>query len=96
MTAAARSKIGRRENRFHELIDTVLYCPHSTKSTQKRGQLRWRELMDIGQLTSEAQILYTEIDDLAVLDPGLADRAEKLHCAATLSGLCHLSLKVTP
>ena len=40
--------------------------------------------------------LYTEIDDLVVLDPGLADRAEKLHCAATLSGLCHLSLKVTP
>ena len=39
-----------------------------------------------GLLNSEAHILDTEIDDLTILDPGLADRA-KLRCAATASAV---------
>ena len=40
-----------------------------------------------GQLTSKAQILDTEIADLAILDPGLVDRVEKLCCAASASAV---------
>ena len=40
-----------------------------------------------GLLNSEAHILDTEIDDLAILDPELASRAEKLRCAASASAM---------
>ena len=44
-----------------------------------------------GLLNSEAQTLDTEINNLAVLDPELASRAEKLRCAASASAMKAMS-----
>ena len=44
-----------------------------------------------GLLNSEAQTLDTEINDLAVLDPELAGRAEKLRCTASASAMKAMS-----
>ena len=40
-----------------------------------------------GLLNSEARDLDTDIDDLAILDPQLASRAEKLRCVASASAM---------
>ena len=83
MKAAARSKISRRETRVHDLINTVEASANKVNSEEMA-------LFEEGvgsQLSFEAHILDTEIDELAILDPRLADRAEKLRCATTASAV---------
>ena len=83
MKAVVKSKIDRRETRVYNLIDNVDAAVNKVNSEETAVFV---ESVG-GLLNSEAHILDTEIDDLAILDPGLADRAEKLRCTATaLSG----------
>ena len=83
MKAVAKSKIDRRETQVYGLIDNVDAAASKVNSEETAV---FGESVG-GLLNSEAHILDTEIDDLTILDPVLADRAEKLRCAATASAV---------
>ena len=83
MKATARNRVVRRENRVHDLIDTVDASVNKVNSEESAVFVEGVG----GQLTTEVHILNTEIEELAILDPGLGDRAEKLRCAATASAV---------
>ena len=71
MKAIAKDKISRRETRVHELIDTVEASANKVNSEETAAFVEGVG----GQLSSEAHILDAEIDELAILDPGLADHS---------------------
>ena len=84
MKALAKNKIDRKENRVYNLIDNVDVSISNKVNTEESAV--FVESVS-GLLNSEAHILDTEIDDLAILDPELASRAEKLRCAASASAM---------
>ena len=83
MKTVAKSKIDRRETQEYSLIDNV---DASVNKVNSEETAVFMESVG-GLLNSEAHVLDTEIDDQAVLDQGLADRAEKLRCTATASAV---------
>ena len=84
MKTLAKSKIDRKENRVYNLIDNV---DVSISNKVKSEELAVFVESVRGLLNSEAHILDAEIDDLAMLDPELASRVEKLRCAASASAM---------
>ena len=80
----AKSKIDRKESRVYNLIDNVDVSISNRVNTEESAV--FVESVS-GLLNSEAHILDAEIDDLAILDPELASRAEKLRCAASASAM---------
>ena len=87
MKALAKSKIDRKETRIDNLIDNVDVSANKVNSEESAV---FMESVG-GLLNSEAQTLDTEIDNLAVLDPELASRAEKLRCTASASAMKAMS-----
>ena len=76
MKALAKNKIDRKETRVYNLIDNVDVSANKVNSEESAVFV---ESVG-GLLNSEAQTLNTEIDDLAVLDPELAEGQKS--CAA--------------
>ena len=87
MKALAKNKIDRKETRVYNLIDNVEVSANKVNSEESAVFV---ESVG-GLLNSEAQTLDTEINDLAVLDPELAGRAEKLRCTASASAMKAMS-----
>ena len=83
MKALAKSKIDRKETRVYNLIDNVDTTANKVNSEDSAVSV---ESVG-GLLNSEVHILDTEIDNLAVLDPGLVTRAKKLRFAASASAM---------
>ena len=87
MKVLAKNKIDRKETRVYNLIDNVDVSANKVNSEESAVFV---ESVG-GLLNSEAQTLDTQIDDLAVLDPELASRAENLRCAASASAMKAMS-----
>ena len=83
LKATAKNKIVRREDHINELIEVVEMSVNQVTMEERAAAMEGAG----NQLNSEAQILDTEIDDLAIIDPQLGDRVEKLQCSATASAV---------
>ena len=83
MKALAKNKIDRKETTVYNLIDNM---DASVNKINSEESVVFVESVG-GLLNSEVQTLDTEIDSLAVLDPELASRAEKLRCVASASAM---------
>ena len=83
MKALAKNKIDRKETTVYNLIDNM---DASVNKINSEESVVIVESVG-GLLNSEVQTLDTEIDSLAVLDPELASRAEKLRCVASASAM---------
>ena len=79
MKMLAKNRIDRKENRVYSLIDNVDESL-SNKVNSEESPVFVESVG--GLLSSEARDLDMDIDDLAILDPELANRAEKLRCVA--------------
>ena len=79
MKMLAKNKIDRKESRVYSLIDNVDESLSNKVNSEESAV--FVESVG-GLLSSEARDLDTDIDDLAILDPELANRAEKLRCVA--------------
>ena len=75
MKMLAKNKIDRKESRVYSLIDNVDESLNNKVNSEESAV--FVESVG-GLLNSEARDLVTDIDDLAILDPQLASRAEKL------------------
>ena len=84
MKMLAKNKIDRKEKRVYNLIDNV--DKSISNKVNSEEAVVFVESVG-GLLNSEARDLDTDIDDLAILDPELASRVEKLHCAASASAM---------
>ena len=84
MKMIAKSKIDRKESRVYNLIDNVEESVSNKVNLEETAV--FVESVG-GLLNSEARDLDTDIDDLTLLDPQLASRAEKLRCAASASAM---------
>ena len=84
MKMLAKNRIDRKETRVYSLIDNVDESLNNKVNTEELAV--FVESVG-GLLNSEARDLDTDIDDLAMLDPQLASRAEKLCCAASESAM---------
>ena len=78
MKMIAKNKIDRKESRVYNLIENVDKSLNNKVNSEETAV--FVESVR-GLLNSEARDLDTDIDDLAILDPQLASRAEKLRCA---------------
>ena len=84
MKMIAKNKIDRKENRVYNLIENVDESLHKKVNLEETAVF----VESVGGfLNSEARDLDTDIDDLAILDPQLASRAEKLRCATSASAM---------
>ena len=79
MKMIAKNKIDRKESRVYNLIENVNESISNKVNSEETAV--FVESVG-GLLNSEARDLDTDIDDLTLLDPQLASRAEKLRCAA--------------
>ena len=84
MKMIAKNKINRKESRVYNLIENVDESLNNKVNSEET--VMFVESVG-GLLNSEARDLNMDIDDLAILDPQLASRAEKLCCAASASAM---------
>ena len=79
----AAVKARRRETQVESLIGDIDASIGSTGILTERVASEVEETA--AKLTQEASLLDKEIDEVALVDPGLAGRLEKLRCNATAS-----------